>query len=515
MNLLENSSRKKLYISLTAILLLTLSISTLSISRPTYAAPTVHSGVVIPLYVYPDSTWTTIATTAKANPNVPIIAVINPNSGPGLSYDPTYLASVQNLQSSGVTVLGYVATGYATSSYSSTSNMESQILQYKTWYNVNGVFFDEMSNTPGYESYYSTLNSYVKSNGMTYTMGNPGTSVPASYMGVLDNLVIYESSGYPSLSFITYAGYPESNFGLIAYGVPYSGSFVTSAAPLVGYMYIDDLTGGNPYSALSSLFSQTVATLATINSQTSSSTTSSTAATSTTISSTSTSTASTPSTTGTSQLTISSQTTTGTSIPGFWNVLYDSTGKTLATGYTPSSYTLNNGQSYSVEADSYASCNFARWQDTGSTNYLRSITVTGNTNLVAVYICGTSSTTTTSSTSTASTSTTTSSTTHSSTTTKTSTSSSSGTKVTIKVRSSTLAGVQFSGMWTTVQSSGKSLAMGYTTLSFNGLSGNTYTVCVANYQTTTFSHWSDGSTNPCKAVTPKSDTIITAIYRTG
>ena len=36
---------------------------------------------------------------------------------------------------------------------------ESQISHYKTWYNADGIFFDEMSNTRGDESYYSTLNS--------------------------------------------------------------------------------------------------------------------------------------------------------------------------------------------------------------------------------------------------------------------------------------------------------------------------------------------------------------------
>jgi hypothetical protein len=389
MNLLEHSARKKLYISITAILILTLSISTLSISRQTYAAPAVHSGVVIPLYVYPDSTWTTIATTAKANPNVPIIAVINPNSGPGLSYDPTYLASVQNLQSSGVTILGYVATGYATSSYSSTSNMESQILQYKTWYHVNGIFFDEMSNTPGYESYYSTLNGYVKSNGMTYTMGNPGTSVPASYIGILDNLCIYESSGYPSLSFITYAGYPESNFGLIAYGVSYSGSFVTSAAPFVGYMYIDDLTGGNPYSALSSLFSQTVATLAIIDSQTSSSTTS---ATSTTSASTTTTTTTSSSTTKSTSTVVPTPVTIkvvsvnslGGQFTGMYAIIKSASGKVLAHGYTTMNFKGLSGTTYTVCVSNYQATIFSHWSN-GRTNSCQTVRPTSNLVMTAYY----------------------------------------------------------------------------------------------------------------------------------
>ena len=90
-----------------------------------------------------------------------------------------------------------------------------------------------MSNVATYESYYATLNSYVKSDGMTYTMGNPGTSVPDGYIGILNSLVIDENSGYPSLSFITYPGYPASDFSFIAYGVSYNAAFVTSAASLV------------------------------------------------------------------------------------------------------------------------------------------------------------------------------------------------------------------------------------------------------------------------------------------
>jgi len=302
MNLREDSSRKY-YLSLSVLLVLAASLTLASLARQTSAA-TVSAGVVIPLYNYPDSTWTTIAQTAKANPSVPMIAIINPDSGPGSSEDPNYLAGVQNLQSSGVKVLGYVATGYATSSYSSISSVESLANQYESWYKVNGIFFDEMSNVAAAEPYYSTLNAYVKSDGMTYTMGNPGTSVPTGYIGILDNLVIDENSGYPSLSSITYAGYPASDFSFIAYGVSYDGAFVTSAASLVGYMYIDDLGGGNPYWTLSSLFTETVATLAALDGAPASSSSSSSSS-STSSSSSSTSSTSTNSTTTTTTSTTS------------------------------------------------------------------------------------------------------------------------------------------------------------------------------------------------------------------
>jgi hypothetical protein len=498
--MLEQSKRRNIYPSLAVILLLATS-ATLAIAiRPSSAATaTTNTGVMIPLYIYPDSTWTAVVQARSTYPTVPILVIINPNNGPGSSSDPTYLAGVKNLQSAGVTVLGYVATGYASNSLSS---VESQANLYKTWYNADGIFFDEMSNSVGNENYYSTLNSYVKSHGMTYTMGNPGTSVPSSYIGILDNLCIYESSGYPSLSFISYPGYPKSDFSYIAFGVSYNAAFVTNSFADVGYVYIDNLSGNNPYSTLTSLFLQTEATLSTLDTKSSSTTTttsstSTTAITSTTRITTSTTAAADP------QLTISSQTTAGSVITGFWTLLYDSTGATLATGYTPIAYSLISGQAYTVEADSYGSCSFAYWQDTGNTSNLRDIAITSNTNLVAIYNCGSTTTTTT--------------TTTTITTTTSKTTAASRSPVTIKVVSVNSLGVRFSGMYVVVKASNgasgaKTLDKGYTTLTFNGLSGTTYTVCVSNYQTNTFSHWGDGNTNSCKTVTPTSNVVMTAYY---
>jgi len=60
------------------------------------------------------------------------------------------------------------------------------------------LFFDEESNTAGTEAYYGDLSSYVKSLGMTLTVGNPGTETSVSYVNVMDVTFIYESAGLPS-----------------------------------------------------------------------------------------------------------------------------------------------------------------------------------------------------------------------------------------------------------------------------------------------------------------------------
>src|SRR5437660_3965788 len=153
---------------------LVLSFIRLATMKGAHAA-TAPTGIMIPLYTYPTGgTWAPVIQAKNAYPNVPFVAVINPASGPGTSHDPNYAAGIKDLQAAGVVVLGYVATGYATSSYSAISGLEAQVSLYDRWYHVNGIFFDEMSNAVGNESYYSTLNSLVRSLRMTYTVGNPG-----------------------------------------------------------------------------------------------------------------------------------------------------------------------------------------------------------------------------------------------------------------------------------------------------------------------------------------------------
>src|SRR4029077_3855035 len=207
----------------------------------------------------------------------------------------------------GVTVLGYVdmLTGGGTLPPKTVAAAEAQVNEYHNWYNTRGIFFDDFNNGFTYSpATYSALNAYVKAQGMTYTMGNPGTSVSSTYIGTLDNMVIYESSGYPSISFISDPTYPKSDFSLIAFGVSYDATFVTNAFPEVSYMYLDNLSGGNPYLTLTSLFLQTEATLNTLDVDPPSTTTTTS---STAISSSSSST--------TTTVTTSSSTTTGLTTP--------------------------------------------------------------------------------------------------------------------------------------------------------------------------------------------------------
>src|SRR2546428_3896784 len=307
-----------------------------------------NSGLAIPLYTYPcftttQCTWTNVIQARQAYPSVPLLAVINPNSGPGRSIDPNYVQGIKNLQAAGVVVLGYVWTGYGRVSL---SKVESQVSSYKNWYAVNGIFFDGMAYVTGSEKYYSTLNSYVKSLGMTYTMGNPGTTTLKSYIGTLDSIIIYESSGTPSLSYLAsatfYPSYSKSNFGFVSYSVPsLDTAFETSATNYVQWSYITNDGLSNPWDTLPSYFMNEVAALdAGPQSSTSTSVTTSTTTTTGT----------------TATLSISTVDSSNQPVNGFYiQEVKDNTAGTSTGGtYTPQTVGAVVGHSYSVTVDDYA-----------------------------------------------------------------------------------------------------------------------------------------------------------------
>src|SRR2546428_1589502 len=128
MNVLGNSSKRSYSPAIVGVLFLAAIVTA---TARTGSASTSGSGIVIPLYTYPtDGSWAETLQAKNAHPNVPIIAVINPSSGPGGSSDLKFVQGVKNFQAAGIIVLGYVATGYASHLISS---LESQIGSYENW----------------------------------------------------------------------------------------------------------------------------------------------------------------------------------------------------------------------------------------------------------------------------------------------------------------------------------------------------------------------------------------------
>jgi YVTN family beta-propeller protein len=87
----------------------------------------------------------------------------------------------------------------------------------------------------------------------------------------------------------------------------------------------------------------------------------------------------------TSQLQVNSQDSYGNAITGFQTELYAQNGTQIATGYTSYNFTLDDNQNYTVNVENYGKYIFDHWLDTGSTDANRTVSITSNDAITAVY----------------------------------------------------------------------------------------------------------------------------------
>ncbi len=211
-------------------------------------ASTTPSGTIIPLYSYPSpGAWDSVINAKKAYPKVPVLAVVNPNSGPGYAADSAYMAGIAKLTGAGVKAIGYVATTYGNKSV---ANVEAEISRWRSLYPATtGIFFDEMTNRAGAEAYYKTITNFAHSHGFNVTIGNPGTDVAKSFIGSVDVILVYEAAGLPSTASMGgwHASYDKHNFGIIPYGVAMNRAYVTTVRQTIGYIYLQGDTMPHPW----------------------------------------------------------------------------------------------------------------------------------------------------------------------------------------------------------------------------------------------------------------------------
>jgi hypothetical protein len=227
------------------------------------AASGMVTGTIIPLYTPPgDPSWAAVAAAKAAHPAVPVLAVVNPANGPGAAASADYSAGIAKLTAAGVKVIGYVHTLWGARPV---AELQAEMGQWQSWYpGVSGVFFDEMANAAGHESYYSGLTAYAKGRGLGFTIGNPGTDSSPTYVGTEDVILIYESGGLPSAAALGgwHASYNRSNFGVIPYAVGgLDTSFVQSAKQSVGYIYLQSDNLPNPWDSVPPYLAQLIGAL--------------------------------------------------------------------------------------------------------------------------------------------------------------------------------------------------------------------------------------------------------------
>lgn len=105
---------------------------------------------------------------------IAIVAIANPNSGPGEAPDEGYRTIISRAMDVGITIVGYVATNYGQRPISQVNADVDRWVQY--YPQVAGIFFDEQSSSDDAVPHYTELFAWARSrivNGMI--IGNPGT----------------------------------------------------------------------------------------------------------------------------------------------------------------------------------------------------------------------------------------------------------------------------------------------------------------------------------------------------
>jgi hypothetical protein len=220
----------------------------------------VCTGVAIPAYFDPSSKYWKTATGSSIN----TILIANPNSGPGSSKDSQYATAINAAKSSGIKVIGYVHTSNGGRAI---RTVKKEIDNWQSWYNIDGIFFDETATSSSKVSYYQQATSYVKSKAGKYVMLNPGTYPNSEeYMKMADNVCTFED---------TYSKYQNSwsaptwinNYSATKYThiVHTTGSSSNMAKALslaasrkAGYVFVTNDGGGNPYDTMPSYWSAEV-----------------------------------------------------------------------------------------------------------------------------------------------------------------------------------------------------------------------------------------------------------------
>lgn len=238
-----------LFVIVTAVFLCSFSIVS--------AQTNVCQSIAIPAYFYPGALWTQAR---NAAPKVKIM-VMNPNSGSGTSPNTDYAMAVSQARNAGIKVVGYVYTSYGARPAAA---VKQEITNYKNWYSVDGIFFDETAtaDTPSLIDYYRDLAQFTRLTTNQKVIFNPGTYPAEAYMTIAD--IVATSEGKYKNYALTQppawtANYQPNRFWHIVYGANLRQTY--HAVELakqrnVGYIYITNDQFANPYDTLPRYFTQ-------------------------------------------------------------------------------------------------------------------------------------------------------------------------------------------------------------------------------------------------------------------
>lgn len=229
--------------------------------------------LLVPAYFYPDGAglkhWDRlIAAAARA----PVTAIVNPASGPGDKADPSYSRVVEQAKKAGVTLIGYVSTRYGKRPL---ADVKANVDRWGQLYpEVAGIFFDEQASAADHVAYYAALYQYArKERRREPVVTNPGTVCAEGYVSrpASDAACFFEADkGFGDFRLPAWADrYAASRFAALAYKIGTAEQMrkhvEAAARQRVGYFFVTDAAGKNPWDRLPVYWDEEVAAVQALN----------------------------------------------------------------------------------------------------------------------------------------------------------------------------------------------------------------------------------------------------------
>jgi hypothetical protein len=218
--------------------------------------PTVR--LLVPAYFYPAGegldTWKIlIQSAAKA----PIVAIVNPGSGPGKRVDKNYSDLFQLSKNSRVTLIGYVTLSYAKRPLSAVRADVDKWLQF--YPEVRGIFFDEQPSDAEHADFARDCFAYARAKiNKAVIVSNPGVVCAPEYlMGSSTSTVcVFEHHrGFENYRLPEWADAMKPHrFAVLHYGLATADDMRRTLQAAIqqraGYIFLTDQKAPMPWGAL-------------------------------------------------------------------------------------------------------------------------------------------------------------------------------------------------------------------------------------------------------------------------
>jgi len=226
--------------------------------------------LLVPAYFYPAGeglkAWDRLIAAAD---KAPVVAIVDPDNGPGKRVDENYRALLERARRSKLALIGYVTLSYAKRPV---AEVKADVDRWLSLYPgmVDGIFFDEQPSGPEHVAFAAECFAHARRRIKdARVVSNPGTTCAPEYLALAEGptVCLFENkTGVDAYQPPAWAAkFAAERMAILLYDVPTAAlkrSLQEMGRKRGGYVYVTDASGANPWDRLPSYWDDEVSAVA-------------------------------------------------------------------------------------------------------------------------------------------------------------------------------------------------------------------------------------------------------------